>query len=82
MSSVVEQGSNILRTYNTYILFILIIPRSDYRRILALGISGSKHALAHLLAILCPSPQPESMTFEDYVNTGNNVQTDEQLTEI
>ena len=35
------------------------------------------------LAILCPSLQlPESMTFEDYVNIGSNVQTDEQLTEI
>ena len=34
------------------------------------------------LAILCPSLKlPESMTFEDYVNIGSNVQTDEQLTE-
>ena len=33
------------------------------------------------LAILCPSLQlSESMTFEDYVNIGSNVQTDEQLT--
>ena len=33
------------------------------------------------LAILCPSLQlSESMTFEDYVNIGSNVQTDEQVT--
>ena len=34
------------------------------------------------LAILCASLQlPESMTYEDYVNIGSNVQTDERLTE-
>ena len=33
------------------------------------------------LAILCLSLQlSESMTFEDYVNIGSNVQTDEQVT--
>ena len=34
------------------------------------------------LAILCASLQlPESMTYEDYVNIGSNIQTDERLTE-
>ena len=34
------------------------------------------------LAIICSRLQfPESMTFEDYVNIGRNVQNDEQLTE-
>ena len=34
------------------------------------------------LAILCASLQlPESMTYEDYINIGSNVQTDKPLTE-